>query len=120
MTIRKYFGDSKMFEYDKFYRECQQENRPFIKAKVNPLHKNYLVQIDLMTCNYELSTHMQEKISKLIQKEIEYVKLNSKFTFEGFNIDKELAWFDGVSSEHLDIFCNSLYDLSLKSSLESN
>ena len=54
------------------------------------------------------------------QDEIEYVKSNSKYTFEGFNIDKELAWFDGVSSEHLGVFCNSLYDLSLKSSLESN
>jgi len=120
MSIRKYFGDSKMFEYDKFYRECQQENRPFIKAKVNPLHKNYLVQIDLMTCDYTLSAEMQEKISKLIQDEIQYVKLNSKYSFEGFNIDKELAWFDGISSEHLEIFCNSLYGLSLKSSLKSN
>jgi len=120
MTIRKYFGDSKMFEYDRFYRECQQGNRPFIKAKINPLHGNYLVQIDLMTCNYELSIEMQEKISKLIQNEIEYVKLNLKYTFEGFNIDKELAWFDGVSSEHLESFCNSLYDLSLKSRLKPN
>ena len=120
MTIRKYFGDSKMFEYDKFYRECQQENRPFIKAKINPLHGNYLVQIDLMTCNYELSVEMQGRISKLIQDEIKYVKLNSKYAFEGFNIDKELAWFDGVSSEHLEVFCNSLYDLSSKSCLKSN
>lgn len=120
MVIRKYFGDSKMFEYDRFYHECQQENRPFIKAKINPLHGNYLVQIDLMTCNYELSIEMQEKISKLIQDEIKYVKSNLKYIFEGFNIDKELAWFDGVSSKHLEVFCNSLYDLSLKSRLESN
>ncbi len=120
MAIRKYFGDSKMFEYDKFYRECQQENRPFIKAKINPLHGNYLVQIDLMTCNYELSVEMQGRISKLIQDEIKYVKLSLKYVFEGFNIDKELAWFDGVSSEHLEVFCNSLYDLSLKPCLKSN
>ena len=73
-----------------------------------------------MTCNYELSIDIQEKISKLIKDEIKYVKLNSKYAFEGFNIDKELAWFDGVPSEHLEVFCNSLYDLSLKSSLESN
>jgi len=120
MTIRKYFGDSKMFEYDKFYRECQQENRPFIKAKINPLHGNYLVQLDLMTCNYELSIETQEKISNLINNEIDYVQSNLDYSFEGFSIDKELAWFDGVSSEHLEAFCNSLYDLSLKSRLESN
>ena len=118
--FEKYLADSKMFEYDKRYRECQQQNRPFIKAKTNPVHKNYFVQVDLMTCDYELSIEMQEKISKLIQDEIDYVKSNSKYAFEGFNIDKELAWFDGVSSEHLEVFCNSLYDLSLKSSLESN
>lgn len=118
MKIQKYFGDSKMFEYDKFYRKCQQENRPFIKARINPLHGNYLVQIDLMTCNYTLSIDMQEKISKLIHDEIQYVNL--KYSFAGFNIDSELAWFDGISLEHLDVFCNSLYSLSLKSSLESN
>ncbi len=27
---------------------------------------------------------------------------------------KELAWFDGVSSEHVENFCNSLYDISEK------
>ena len=120
MIFHKYLGDSKMFEYDKHYRECQQQNKPFIKAKINPLHGNYLVQIYLMTCDYELSINMQEKISKLIRDEIEYVKSNAKYAFEGFNIDKELSWFDGVSSEHLEIFCNSLYDLSLKSNLESD
>lgn len=120
MTICKYFGDSKMFEYDKFYRECQQENRPFIKAKINPLHGNYLVQLDLMTCNYQLSGKTQEEISKLIQDEIKYVKLNSDYSFEGFSIGEELAWFDGISSEHLEVFCNSLYDLSSKSNLEPN
>jgi hypothetical protein len=49
----KYVGDSKMFEYDKYFRECQQLNKPFIKAKTNPVHKNYFVQIDMMTCDYE-------------------------------------------------------------------
>jgi len=39
------------------------------------------------------------------------VKSNSKYDFGGFNITSELAWFDGVSSEHVDNFCNSLYDL---------
>jgi hypothetical protein len=114
MTFPKYLGDSKMFEYDKHYRECQQQNKPFIKAKINPLHKNYFVQIDLMTCNYELSNTEQEEIKKLIELEADYVKSNTNYDFQGFSIDKELAWFDGISSEHLDNFCISLYDLTQK------
>jgi len=114
MTFHKYLGDSKMFEYDKHYRECQQQNKPFIKAKINPLHKNYFVQIDLMTCNYELSKSELDHIQKLIENEMDYVKLNTKYDFQGFSIDKELAWFDGVSSEHIDEFCNALYDLTQK------
>ncbi len=55
MTFHKYLGDSKMFEYDKHYRKCKQLNKPFIKARINPKTRNYYVQIDLMTCNYELS-----------------------------------------------------------------
>ena len=111
MTFHKYLGDSKMFEYDRHYRECQQQNKPFIKAKTNPVHGNYFIQIDLMTCDYELSKQEQEQIKKLIQIEIEYVESNSKYDFEGFNITSELSWFDGVSLEHMDNFCNSLYDL---------
>jgi hypothetical protein len=119
-----------MFEYDKFYRECQQQNKPFIKAKINPLHKNYFVQIDLMkinplhknyfvqidlmTCNHELSDAEQDNIKQLINNEIDYVKSNTNYDFQGFSIDKELAWFDGISSEHLDSFCNALYDLTQK------
>ncbi len=114
MAFHKYLGDSKMFEYDKHYRECQQENRPFIKAKTNPLHNNYFIQMDMMTCNYELSKNDQEKLEKLIQSEIEYVKSNSNHDFQGFSIDKELVWVDGVSSEHADSFCISLYDLTHK------
>ncbi len=109
-----------MFEYDKHYRECQQLNKPFIKAKINPIHGNYYVQIDLMTCNYELSNHEQEEIKKLAQNEIEFVKSNSKINFQNFSIDKELAWFDGISSEHVADFCESLYDLTQKYHLESN
>ena len=114
MTIQKYLGDSKMFEYDKYYRECQQQNKPFIKAKTNPVHGNYFIQLDLMTCNYELSDKIQKEIQKLVKDEMDYVKSNLTYVFEGFSIDKELAWFDGVSSEHLDAFCNSLFDLLQK------
>ena len=112
MAFHKYLGDSKMFEYEKHYRECQQLNKPFIKARKSPKHGNYFVQIDLMTCDYELSNQEQEEIKKLVQNEIEFVKSNSDF--QGFSIDKELAWFDGISPEHIDEFCTSLYDLTQK------
>jgi len=112
MIFHKYLGDSKMFEYDKHFRECKQLNKPFIKAKINHRNKNYFVQIDLMTCNYELSNQEQEEIKKLTQNEIEFVKSNSNF--QEFSIDKELAWFDGISNEHVDEFCESLYDLTQK------
>jgi len=112
MVFHKYLGDSKMFEYYKHYRECQQQNVPFIKAKTNPIHGNYYVQIDLMTCNYNLTKQEQNEIKKLIEKEIEYVQLNSDFEFKGFSITNELAWFDGIPSEHVDDFCNDLYDLT--------
>lgn len=112
MTFHKYLGDSKMFEYDKHYRECQQLNKPFIKARTNPQHGNYHVQIDLLTCNYELSQQEQEEIKRLFQNEIKFV--NSKSESQEFNIDKELAWFDGIPSEHVDRFCNNLYDLTQK------
>ncbi len=114
MTFHKYLGDSKMFEYEKHYRECQQLNKPFIKARTSPKHGNYFVQIDLMTCNYEFSKQEQEEIKKLVDDEIEFVQSNSKPDFHGFNIDKEIAWFDGVSIEHMGEFCTSLYDLTQK------
>jgi len=114
MAFHKYLGDSKMFEYEKHYLECRQLNKPFIKARISPRHRNYYVQIDLMTCDYKLSKQEQEEIEKLIHNEIEFVKSNSKSDFQGFHIDKELAWVDGISPEHIDEFCISLYDLTQK------
>jgi len=110
MAFHKYLGDSKMFEYERHYRECQQLNKPFIKARKSPRDGNYYVKIDLMTCNYKLSNSEQEEIKKLVQNEIGFVKSN----LQNFNIDKELAWFDGISPENIDNFCNSLYDLTQK------
>lgn len=112
MTFHKYLGDSKMFEYDKHYKECQQLNKPFIKAKINPRHGHYYVQIDLVTCNYEMTNKELVEIKKLFDKEIKF--LNMSTDFANFSIDNELAWFDGVSAEHIDDFCNSLYDLTQK------
>ncbi len=111
MAFPKYIGDSKMFEYDKHYRQCKEQNKPFIKAKINPKHGNYYVQIDLMTCNYELSIQEQEEIKKLVKNEVEFIQSD----FQNFNITKELAWFDGITHEHVDEFCKTLYDLTQKS-----
>ena len=112
--FEKYLADSKMFEYDRRYRECQQQNRPFIKAKINPVHKNYFVQVDLMTCNFELSKQEQMQIKKLVHGEMDYVKSKHVYDFAGFNVTSELSWFDGISSEHVDNLCNNLYDLIQK------
>ena len=112
MTFHKYLGDSKMFEYDKHYRECQQSNKPFIKSRINPSHGNFFVQIDLMTCDYNLSELDQKEIQQLIHDEIKFVKSNQICEFNDFNIDKEIAWFDGVSADHVHGFCESLYDLT--------
>lgn len=103
-----------MFEYDKHYRECQQSNKPFIKSRINPSHGNFFVQIDLMTCDYDLSELDQKEIKKLIQDEIEFVKSTQTCEFNDFNIDKEIAWFDGVSADHVNDFCENLYDLTQK------
>ncbi len=100
-----------MFEYDKHYKECQQLNKPFIKARISPQHGNYFIQIDLMTCNYELTIPEQEEIKKLIQDEQKLMRSTDNFNLE-FHIDKELAWFDGISATNVNKFCENLYDLT--------
>lgn len=115
MVFVKYLGDSKMFEYDKYYRECQQQNKPFIKAKTNPQHGHYFVQLDLMTCNYNLSKQDQSAIITLVKRESAFINsVYGKNTFNGFNVDEEIAWFDGISINHVHDFCESLYDLIQK------
>ena len=111
MTFTKYLLDSKMFEYDKHFRECQQLNKPFIKAKINPVHGNYFVQIDLMTCNYYFTTIEIQKMKNMIKTESNFVAKSKKPFSQEFSIDKELAWFDGIPLSHVDQFCSSLYDL---------
>ena len=112
MSPPKYLLDSKMFEYDKHYRECQQLNKPFIKARINPKHGHYFVQIDLMTCNYDFTEFEIRKMKKMVQDELNFVQESAKpFSLE-FNIDREIAWFDGISCSHVDNFCSSLYKLT--------
>ena len=115
MTFKKYLGDSKMFEYDKHYRDCQQFDKPFIKAKINPQHGNYFVQIDLMPCNYKFSKNDETQLEKMVSNENDYLQSNSEPKLEGYSITSELAWFDGVSSKNLDSFCNTLYDMTQNS-----
>ena len=114
MGFTKYLLDSKMFEYDKHYRECQQLNKPFIKAKINPKHRNYFVQIDLMTCNYNFTKFELQKMEKMIKTELNFVRDSVKPVIQEFSIDKELAWFDGISPSHVEDFCFSLYELTQK------
>ena len=105
-----------MFEYDKHYRECTQNNQPFIKARTNPSSGLCHVQIDLMSCDHHLSQTGKEHLKKTFEKEIEFVKskqLNKSQSCD-FSIDKELSWIDGVSPIHLNSFCEKLYDLSQK------
>jgi hypothetical protein len=103
-----------MFEYDKHYRECQQQNKPFIKSKINPLHGNYSVNVDLMTCNYVFSKLELNEMIKLIHDEKKFVNSNFKNILYDFSIDEEVIWIDGISIEHMDIICNSIYDLTQK------
>ncbi len=114
MSFHKYIGDSKMFEYDKYYRDCKQQNKPFIKAKLNPIHGNYTINVDLIPCNYIFLELEKEEIKKLIKNEIPFVNSNCKNSFNDYTIDEDLIWIDGVSSEHVDFICTSLYDLIKK------
>jgi len=54
------------------------------------------------------------EIEKLIDDEKMFVNSNSKKLFYDFSIDEELIWIDGVSIEHMDLICNSIYDLTQK------
>lgn len=114
MTMKKFIADSKMFEYDKHYRECQQNNQPFIKARINPINGNYNAQIDLMTCDYNLTLNGQNQMKEFFESEIAFLKLDSHLEscFKGYSVNKELLWFDGVLPTRLIYFCEKLYELS--------
>ena len=109
-----------MFEYDKHYQVCNQNNRPFIKARLNPANGNYFVQIDLMPCNYNFSEKGKKNLKNLFESEIDYSKLNnfSKSSIFDYSVDKELSWVDGIAPMHLKSFCECLFDLSQKYSKE--
>jgi hypothetical protein len=108
MNPPKFIGDSKMFEYDKYFRDCQQSNKPFIKAKINPQHGNYFVLMDLATCEKRITKVNERKINQMIKNEKKFLEKDMPFEF---SITKELAWFDGISPKRFEHFCEGLYDL---------
>ncbi len=112
MNLKKYIIDSKMFEYDRHYRECQQSNQPFIKARINPSNGNYYVQIDMMPCDYEFTIDGEKQLKKLFDDEVSFLESYLKSSFNGSSINKELSWFDGVLPDRLVLFCDKLYELS--------
>ena len=105
-----------MFEYDKHYQECKKQNQPFIKARKNPVDDNYLVQVDLITCDFNYLIGDIKNIENLFNKETNFLKLNDSKNsiFKGCSVDKELAWYDGILPDRLDNFCENLFDLSFK------
>lgn len=114
--MKKFLLDSKMFEFEKHCRECQKNNLPFISGKINPASNNYVVKLDLITCDYNLSDEIQKEIEYVFIEETKFLKKNNlENVFKGFNIDKELSWYDGVIAQRLDCFCETLFDLSTKS-----
>jgi hypothetical protein len=110
--MKKFLADSKMFEFDKFYRECQKNNQPFVKAKKNQADGNYLIQIDVVTKNKKFHQKTQKKINMLFENEKLFLKENNlESVFKGSNVNEETAWFDSVLPKRLDEFCEKLFDL---------
>ena len=52
----------------------KKNNQPFIKARKNPIDDNYVVQLDLITCDYNLTIDCQNNVKKLFEKENNYLK----------------------------------------------
>ena len=109
MAVPKYVGDSKMFEYDRHYGDCQHLGRPFVRARVNPLHGNYLVRLDMAPCGRMLSRDAESRLKTMARDEDS--RPDSQVTF---CITPELAWFDGITACSLDSFCSLLYDVAVR------
>jgi hypothetical protein len=67
-----------------------------------------------MTCNYVLTKKEQDEIEKLIQSEINFVNFEGLNSFNDYSINEEVVWIDGVSADHVDLICTSLFDLTQK------
>lgn len=109
--MKKFLADSKMFEFDKFARECQKNNQPFIRAKKNFVDGNYLVQGDIMTSKKKLDQKNQREIILFFEKEKNFLNENNlESVFKDYNVNEETVWFDGVLPNRLDMFCETLFD----------
>jgi hypothetical protein len=116
MLPKKYIVDSKMFEYDRHYRECIQNTHPFIKARVNPADRKYHVQIDLMPSRHIFSKEGKIHLKKLFENEINCQKsdTNTHPASDCYSINEEFSWVDGVSPTRLNSLCENLYELYQK------
>lgn len=114
--MRKWEIDAKAFELDKYYRDCKYNNQPFIKARKNMDNPNYYVTIDLITCDYKLDKKTKEELKGVFEGEKKFLKSNNstEFSFKGFNIQEELSYFDGVTSERLENFLEKTYQTIIK------
>ena len=97
MTFHKYLADSKMFEYDKHYRECQQQNKPFIKSKINPSHGNYTVNIDLWELTADISYSKAEGSNTFDRVRIDGD--NGNFAFDSTSLASSAIEICSVSAE---------------------
>ena len=96
----KWIVDSKAFEYDRHYSNCKKENRPFIKARINRETGNYLIFLDMATCNYKLSEKSMTQIYDLFNTYGDFPKKQS--------ITSELCTFDGIKQTKLNEFLSSI------------
>ena len=90
--------DAKAFEYDKHYSDCKKNNYPFIKARKNLATQNYLVFLDMATCNNRLSESHQKHVKKIFDNAI-HIASDSHC-----EITKEFCNFDGIPSMKLNEF----------------
>lgn len=71
--------------------------------------------MDLLTCDYDLSEKGKAKADNLFKRETGFLEsiTQKKTVFKGCNIDKEFAWYDGILPNRLEVFCQTLFDLSV-------
>ena len=97
--------DAKAFEYDRHYSDCKKSNHPFIKARKNLATGNYLVFLDMATCNSRLSELSQAHLKKIFE---DIVNFNLDSHCE---ITKEFCNFDGISPAELNEFLSQIFEL---------
>ena len=100
--MNKWIVDAKAFEYEKHYSECKKSNQPFIKARIDRQTGNYLVFLDLATCNFFLSEKDQEKLESIFESEAR----------GKCSTDKENCTFDGIEPKNLERFLSQIFEIT--------